>query len=68
MANSLVTQERVFRYILECSNVLPGLTWPPFFAVYSLIIISIEKEISEMNLDIDRVFGLFFLLKYDLLI
>ena len=37
------------------------------FAVYSLMVISIEKEISEMNLDIDRVFGLFFLLKYYLL-
>ena len=37
------------------------------FAVYSLMVISIEKEISEMNLDIDRVFGLFFSLKYYLL-
>ena len=31
------------------------------------MVISIEKDISEMNLDIDRVFGLFFSLKYDLL-
>ena len=32
------------------------------------MVISIETEISEfMNLDIDRVFGLFFSLKYDLL-
>ena len=31
------------------------------------MVISIEKEISEMNLDIDRVFGLFFSLKYGLL-
>ena len=29
------------------------------------MVISIEKEISEMNLDTDRVFGLFFSLKYD---
>ena len=27
----------------------------------------LEKEISEMDLDIDPVFGLFFSLKYDLL-
>ena len=26
------------------------------FAVYSLMVISIEKEISEMNLDIDRAY------------
>ena len=38
----------------------------PVFAVYSLMVITIEKEISEMNLDIDRVFGLFFSLKYGL--
>ena len=31
------------------------------------MVILIEKEISEMNLDIDRIFGLFFSLKYDLL-
>ena len=31
------------------------------------MVISIEKEISEMNLDVDRVFGIFFSLKYDLL-
>ena len=31
------------------------------------MVISVEKQISEMNLDIDRVFGLFFSLKYDLL-
>ena len=37
----------------------------PVFAVYSLIAISIEKEITEMNLDIDRVIRLFFSLKYD---
>ena len=37
----------------------------PVFAVYSLMVISNEKEISEMNLDIDRIFGLFFSLKFD---
>ena len=31
------------------------------------MVISIEKEISEMKLDIDPVFGLFFSLKNDLL-
>ena len=31
----------------------------PAFAVYSLMVISIEEESSEMNLDIDRVLGLF---------
>ena len=31
------------------------------------MVISIEKKLSEMNLDIDRVFGLFFSLKYDFL-
>ena len=31
------------------------------------MVISNEKEISEMNLAIDRVFGLFFSLKYDLI-
>ena len=31
------------------------------------MVISIETEVSEMNLDIDRVYGLFFSLKYDLL-
>ena len=30
------------------------------FAVYCLMNTSIEKEISEINLDIDPVFGLFF--------
>ena len=39
----------------------------PVFAVYSLMVISVEKEIIEMNLDIDRVTRLFFSLKYDLL-
>ena len=39
----------------------------PGFAVYSLMLISIEKEITEMKLDIDRVIRLFFSLKYDLL-
>ena len=39
----------------------------PVFAVYSLMAISIEKEITKMNLDIDRVIRLFFSLKYDLL-
>ena len=38
----------------------------PVFAVYSLMVISIEKEITEMNLDIDSVIRLFFSLKYDL--
>ena len=37
------------------------------FVVYSLIVISIEKEIIEMNLDINSVIRLFFSLKYDLL-
>ena len=31
------------------------------------MVISIENEVSEMNLDIDRVFGVFFSLKYGLL-
>ena len=31
------------------------------------MVISIEKEITEMNLDIERVIRLFFSLKYDLL-
>ena len=31
------------------------------------MVISIETECLEMNLDIDRVFGLFFSLKYDIL-
>ena len=31
------------------------------------MVISIEKEITEMNLDIDSVIRLFFSLKYDLL-
>ena len=31
------------------------------------MVILIEKEITEMNLDIDSVIRLFFLLKYDLL-
>ena len=48
-------------------TVLPGFTWRPFFAVYSSTVISIEKEITEMNLDIDSVIRLFFSLKYDLL-
>ena len=39
----------------------------PFFVVYSLMVISIEKEISETNSDIDRVIRLCFSLKYDLL-
>ena len=39
----------------------------PVFAVYTLMVISIEKGITEMNLDIDRVIRLFFSLKYALL-
>ena len=39
----------------------------PVFAVYSLMVTSIEKDISEMNLDIDRVLGLIFSLTYGLL-
>ena len=39
----------------------------PVFVVYSFMVISIEKEITEINLDIDSVIRLFFLLKYDLL-
>ena len=31
------------------------------------MVISFGNEISEINLDIDRVFGVFFSLKYDLL-
>ena len=38
----------------------------PVFAVYSLMVTLIETEFLEMNLDIDRLFGLFFSLKYDL--
>ena len=36
----------------------------PVFAVYSLMVISIDKEVTEMNLDIDRVIRLFFSPKY----
>ena len=36
----------------------------PVFAKYSLMMILIEKEITEMNLDIDRVIELIFSLKY----
>ena len=39
----------------------------PVFTVYSLMVIPFEKEISEMNLDTDCIFGLFFSLKYELL-
>ena len=41
---------------------------PPGFNVtpFSLMVISIEKEISEMHGDIDHVIRLFFSLKYDL--
>ena len=39
---------------------------PRFFAVYSFMVISIEKEIKEINLDIDSIIILFFSLKYDL--
>ena len=39
----------------------------PVFAVYSLMVISIDKEITERNSDIDRVIRLFFSLTYDLL-
>ena len=42
-------------------TVLPGLTWPMFFADYSLLVILIEKEITEMNLDIDCVIRYIFL-------
>ena len=38
-----------------------------FFAVYFLMVISIEKETAEMNLDTDSIIRLFFSLKYDLL-
>ena len=37
------------------------------FAVYSLMVILIEKYITEMNLDTDRVIRIFFSLKYELL-
>ena len=47
--------------------MLPGFNVTPVFAVYSLMLISIEKGISEMHWDIDRVIRLFFSLKYDLL-
>ena len=40
-------------------TAFPGLMWPPFFAVYSLMVILIEKKIKEMNLDIDRVIRIF---------
>ena len=35
--------------------------------VYSLMVILIEKSITEMNLDIDPVIRIFFSLKYELL-
>ena len=31
------------------TTVLPGLTWPPNFAVYSFMVISIEKENTKMK-------------------
>ena len=37
------------------TTVLPGLTWPPLFVDFSLMVILIEKETTEMDLDIDRV-------------
>ena len=37
----------------------------PVLVVYSFMVISIEKEITEMSLDIDSVIRFFFSLKYD---
>ena len=36
----------------------------PFFADYSLLVILIEKEITEMNLDMDRVASYIFFQLY----
>ena len=44
----------------ESITVLPGFKWPPIFAEYYLMMILIEKEITEMNSDIDRVNNLVF--------
>ena len=44
---------------VDDTTVLPGLSWPPFFVVYSFMVISIEKEITETNLDIESVIKLF---------
>ena len=64
---SIVKSVFDFRHCIKFEHVtvLPGLTWPPFFAFYSIMVISIEKEITEMNLYIDSVIILFFSLKYD---
>ena len=44
----------------ESITVLSGFKWPPIFADYYLMMILIGKEITEMNLDIDRVNNLIF--------
>ena len=49
--------------------MFPGIKWPPFFfAIYSLMIILIEKEIRkeirEINSAIDRVIGIIFFVQY----
>ena len=46
-------------YNLE-TLVFPEHKWPPFFAMYSLMVILIEKLIREMNLDIYRVIEFIF--------
>ena len=45
--------------ILGFTTVFPGFKWPPFFVDYSLMLISIEKMVTEINLDIDRVIDFF---------
>ena len=40
--------------------LFPEHKWPPFFAIYSLMVILIEKLIREMNLDIYRVIEFIF--------
>ena len=37
------------------TSVFPSLKRPPFFAIFSLMLVLIEKKNREMILDIDRV-------------
>ena len=49
-------------FLYYCASTLN--VTPVFCRLVLNVLFSIKKEISEMNLDIDRVFGLFFSLKY----
>ena len=59
--------EQNFAVLRRAYNCVSRLNVTPVFFVFSLMTISIEKEITKMNLDVDRVIRLFFSLKYDLL-